>query len=777
MHKNFKSVLAKSLAVAMAITMVGTVDVDAAKKPALSKKSITITAKKSKKITIKNVKAKKVKKLTVKTSKKAVATVKKNGKTAFTVTGVKAGNAVITAKVKVAKKVTTLKLKVTVKGNNNSKPESSAAASATPAASAATSATPAASAATSATPAASAAASANPVVSGEPAATETPVVEAVPSVTPLTDITWAFDDTTDETFAGWQPRWNPDDNEELGLEDTELFYTDEAKSGHALGIKNRVKPWNGISIDLSDSITEGATYRITLDMKVAKNGLTEDELDNYEDGIKIRISGGSKSEEDASDHYENYPPDFDNIVPLDEWVEISHDFTVPSALYSFELYIESQGYGKAPFLIDNVHLEMLSAPRAFDANLQSIKEAYATVGIDKVGTATTYDQLLNRNILGFINHHYNSITLGNQMKPDAVLEGNKTLTLAEAKEAGYFIPEGYENFDENKDAEGNVLVPALEFKTIDKILKLCHDNGIKLRYHTLVWHQQMPRSFFANRFAVVDEEAKDYYSTKGDGGVVSDTNVILSREELYIKTLLDHVLSSEYADVVYAIDVVNEYTHNYNRSAQHGSDNWWKYSFGDVVDLKSEYVKKAFVWAYDMLTEKKKTDSIELIYNDYNTYQPEITDQIIELINNINTKDDVNTYGKICAGVGMQCHFGDQHATIGNFTNALEKFSDAGFHIQITELDVTNTGIVKADTSEAQKEKVWADNAKMYAGIMKAIIDCQKAKNNITSVTIWGLTDATSWRDDAAPVLFGSDLADKKPSFDAVVDAALNYGK
>ena len=129
MQKNKKGVLAKTFAFVLACSLIGipAPDANAAKKPKLSAKKITVTIKKSKKIKIKNVKAKKVKKLTVKSSRKKIATVKKNGKTAFKVTGKKAGKAVVTAKItlKGKKKAITLKLNVTVKNDNVTIPKNS----------------------------------------------------------------------------------------------------------------------------------------------------------------------------------------------------------------------------------------------------------------------------------------------------------------------------------------------------------------------------------------------------------------------------------------------------------------------------------------------------------------------------------------------------------------------------------------------------------------------------------------------------------------------------
>lgn len=152
MKKNFKRTLAKVMAVALTVSMVGvaSTDVDAAKKIKLSSKSISVAKGATKKVTIKNVKAKKVKKLTVKSKNKKIATVKKAGKTAFKVTGKKAGKSTkVTVKVKVGKKTTKLTLKVKV---TKAKKVVATAAPATTAPTAA----PAASASASATPAANA---------------------------------------------------------------------------------------------------------------------------------------------------------------------------------------------------------------------------------------------------------------------------------------------------------------------------------------------------------------------------------------------------------------------------------------------------------------------------------------------------------------------------------------------------------------------------------------------------------------------------------------------
>ncbi len=181
LKKNFKRTLAKVMAVALTVSMVGvaSTDADAAKKIKLSSKSISVAKGATQKVTIKNVKAKKVKKLTVKSKNKKIATVKKAGKTAFKVTGKKAGKSTkVTVKVKVGKKTTKLTLKVKVTKAKKVVPTT--APTATPAASA--SATPAAGASTkpATTPSAKPPVKPSAKPSGAPSATPAPTAPTQP---------------------------------------------------------------------------------------------------------------------------------------------------------------------------------------------------------------------------------------------------------------------------------------------------------------------------------------------------------------------------------------------------------------------------------------------------------------------------------------------------------------------------------------------------------------------------------------------------------------------
>ena len=78
-------------------------------------------------------------------------------------------------------------------------------------------------------------------------------------------------------------------------------------------------------------------------------------------------------------------------------------------------------------------------------------------------------------------------------------------------------------------------------------MKNAYDNGLGIRYHVLVWHAQTPDWFFK-----ADYNNNSYYVGKDQ---------MNARLEFYIRSVMDHVLKSPYANVVYAWDVVNEYQH------------------------------------------------------------------------------------------------------------------------------------------------------------------------------------------------------------------------
>ncbi len=332
------------------------------------------------------------------------------------------------------------------------------------------------------------------------------------------------------------------------------------------------------------------------------------------------------------------------------------------------------------------------------------------------GTCINLYQLRDSGQLSFLKQHYNSITLENEMKPDALLGGSaRLITVSDAKKRGYYIPDNY------KEA----YVPQINFNTVDEVMKICYQNGLKMRAHTLVWHSQTPSWFFRNNYS-------------GNSGFVNATTMD-ARLEMYVKTVMNHVYTSQYGSVVYAWDVANEVIHANNSG--------WEAIYGNNR-TNASYVKKAFAYAYDTLEYFKLTDSVKLFYNDYNTYME--VSNVIKLVNYINQGR------KTCAGVGMQSHLGTGFPSVDYYTSALNSFVKAGFEVQITEMDITNKGD--------------SDMANYAYNLYKNINTIKKNGGKITSITWWGLSDQTTWINNSKPLLF-SRPGSPKQAYNKVIQA------
>lgn len=400
--------------------------------------------------------------------------------------------------------------------------------------------------------------------------------------------------------------------------------------------------------------------------------------------------------------------------------------------------------------------EVTLPPLKSDSILENYEDVFGYLGTCvNYGSNPSTSQLQDEKTLAFVKKHFNSITMENEMKPDAVLGSKVTMiTKAEAQKLGYIIPDNYKETS----------VPKLNFDRIDKILQTAYDNGLGLRGHTLLWHSQTPAWFFGIDYDA-DEDAVD-----------EDT--MDARIDFYVSTVMDHVMqkekeiAGENGKIVYAWDVVNEYLHR----GRAWSLNWTSV-YGDMKGTPS-YVKRAFERAYEMLEKYDATDKVTLFYNDYDTYF-EVED-LLALVNFINEGEKA----KICSGIGMQSHVDIKRPTIEEYGAALEKFMAAGYEVQITELDFTinfdTDGTDKKDPSydyENEGETI-EEQAAFVKDFMEMVIAKQKNRDKtvspkgITGLTIWGLYDSISWRGKSQPLLFGTSIDDPKPAFQAFLEAS-----
>ena len=219
---------------------------------------------------------------------------------------------------------------------------------------------------------------------------------------------------------------------------------------------------------------------------------------------------------DGTPHYKNL---IQNISTSDWYTVKNLKISFTDEMQNVSVYLEG---GQDDIYIDDFTVEEVPVVPIED-DLKSIRKVYADDF--KIGTAITPDNLSSKSFMALVEKHFNgSLTAGNEMKPDSVL--NQTAC------------QNY--FEETGDDED----PQISFSAAKPFLNYCKKNHVPVRVHTLVWHSQTPDWFFKEGFA-------------DDGEWVSKEKM-LKRMENYIKNYFTE-LTKLYPDVdFYACDVVNE---------------------------------------------------------------------------------------------------------------------------------------------------------------------------------------------------------------------------
>lgn len=361
-----------------------------------------------------------------------------------------------------------------------------------------------------------------------------------------------------------------------------------------------------------------------------------------------------------------------------------------------------------------------------------------------VGTAITNADLGDVELMGLVTKHFNALTIGNELKPDAMFgyasSNPKTETV---------VFNGEE-----------LLVPVLDYsraeRTLDYIYKWNEQNPgdiIKVRGHVLVWHSQTPDWFFY----------EDYNTSKS----LVSAETMTKRLEWYIATMAEHFTGEEskYKDMFYGWDVVNEAVSDSGGYRQTGK--WWE------VYQSNEYIIQAFRFA-----NKYFPESVDLYYNDYNEWVTAKVDGIAQLLTDVKEAE-----GTRIDGMGMQAHFtAITQPTAGMFEKAVRTYAAIVDQIQITEWDVKVSAAYIA--TEKGKEQEYARQAEYYHSFYVLIQQLRAEGINFTGMTFWGVNDPNSWLQEASSVGGGADglmthyplLFDEgyqaKPAFWAFADEA-----
>ncbi len=393
--------------------------------------------------------------------------------------------------------------------------------------------------------------------------------------------------------------------------------------------------------------------------------------------------------------------------PQNQWMHVGGVYEVPDYVDQAYVYFETDN--QADYDLDNVKITAGPSEITYvdTSSYEVLKDLYQDYFI--MGVETPNSLLKSSAHSDLMKKEFNSITLENECKPENLFD------------------EAASKSDIAKYNES----PAVKFNTIEPALKFCKENGMKMRGHTLIWHNQTPNWVFYN----------DYDESKGLAG----RDLMLKRMESYIKQVLEYT-EKNYPGVINTWDVVNEAINDNDAGDLRGTK--WKETIGD------DYIEKAYEFA-----RKYAGKNVKLYYNDYNEYVPNKQNGIIKALKPVLEAGNID-------GIGMQSHLGASWPGIELYMSAVKKYAEAGFSIQVTELDIEKSDA--EDWEETQKN--------YYYELMKNLIAAKEDGVNIESVTFWGISDEYSWKSHTLPLLFNKDLS-KKGAFEGVAAAAQEANK
>lgn len=255
------------------------------------------------------------------------------------------------------------------------------------------------------------------------------------------------------------------------------------------------------------------------------------------------------------------------------------------------------------------------------------------------------------------------------------------------------------------------------FEEADRFIQFGEENNMHIVGHTLIWHSQAPDWFFT------DEKGEDV-----------SREVMIERMRNHI-----HTVVGRYKGRVDGWDVVNE--------AILDDGSWRNTKFYEIIG--EEYIKLAFQFAHEA------DPDAELYYNDYAMSQEGKRNSVVEMVKKLQEE------GIRIDGIGMQGHMGMDYPDISEFEKSIEAFASLGVNVMITEMDITLLPFPAGETAEVSLTAEYQEQMNPYAAGLPEEVEAEfnkrytdffrlflKHQEKISRVTLWGVTDKDSWRNN-----------------------------
>lgn len=285
-----------------------------------------------------------------------------------------------------------------------------------------------------------------------------------------------------------------------------------------------------------------------------------------------------------------------------------------------------------------------------------------------------------------------------------------------------------------------------DWEEADKIVEFANENDMELRFHTLLWHEQVPDWFF------LDEDGNEMVDETDPEQQEANKELLLQRIDTHIEAVM-----TRYKDDIDAWDVVNEVIDPEAENDEGLRESPWYQITG------KEFIKTAFESA-----RKYGGEDAQLYINDYNTNESPKKEYLYDLVTELQDE------GVPIDGVGHQTHINVSWPETESIEDSIELFTGLGLDNQITELDMSVYPYPPSGEYKSYEEipdEVLDQQAERYQDLFQSFTDLD---DQISNVTFWGIADNHTWLDDQfedqetpgkdAPFVFDVDY-DVKPAY------------